>query len=299
MDNETPNVELKSEIGDLLAGNLPPKDEGTPPAESTPPTEPAPTTPPVEGEAGTPPAAEPPSPPAEASAPPPAGEPVTPPTEPGTTEPPSGEVDWRKQAESLQQQMVEMTVKLTAQQAPAAPAAEVPASTGVIEFFKTEEEVDKAFGSAAEVNKLLTGIVQKAVEHSMRAMPQLVVNTARQQASLVNAVEKFYDVNHDLTKFKPFVGYVASELQTAHPDWDAPTLFTNVEKEVRTRLNMKRPEPAAGGSPPPGTPPNAPRGPQGGGTGPAFVGQHSRARGSVGGTGVSAKEQEILDLIKS
>lgn len=299
MDPETTNPELKSEIGDLLAGSLPPKDEGAPPAESTPPAEPAPTTPPAEGEGGTPPAAEPPSPPAEASAPPPAGEPVTPPTESSPTEPPSGEVDWKKQAEALQQQMVEMTTKLATQQAPAAPAAEAPVGTGVIEFFKTEEEVDKAFGSAAEVNKLLTGIVQKAVEQSMRAMPQLVVNTARQQASLVNAVEKFYDVNHDLTKFKPFVGYVASELQTAHPDWDAPTLFTNVEKEVRNRLNLKRPEPAAGGSPPPGTPPNAPRGPQGGGTGPAFVGQHSRARGSVGGTGVTAKEQEILDLIKS
>lgn len=303
MPPEVENKELKAEIGDLLAGSLPPKDDsGTPPADTppadTPPADAAGTPPPAD--AGTPPAAEPTTPPAEPSATPPtSGEPTPPAPEPGTTEPPSGEVDWKAQAERLQAQLVDITARMAQPQAPAQPSGEAPATQGVIEFFKTEEEVDKAFGSAAEVNKLLTNIVQQAVERSIKTVPHMVVNVARQQASLVTAVEKFYDVNSDLVKFRPFVGYVATELQTAHPDWDAPKLFTEVEKEVRTRLNLKRPEPAAGGSPPPGTPPNAPRGPQGGATGPAFVGQHSRARTSTGGTGLSTKEQEILDLIKS
>lgn len=312
MPPEEKNPALESEIGDLLSGNLPTKEESgtpgepppaTPPpsAEGTPPAEPPksePTTPAQPD--GAPPAADPTVPPAEPSAAtPPAGEAGTPPPAAGTEQPP-GETDWKAQVELMQRQLAEMSLKLATPQAPAAPAeGTVPASEGVIEFFKTEEEVDKAFGSAAEVNKFMTSLVNQAVERTLRSVPQLVVSTARQQASLVNAVEKFYDVNQDLVPFKPFVGYVATDLQTKHPDWDAPKLFEEIEKEVRARLNLKRSASAPGGSPPPGTPPNAPRVPQGGGTGPAFVGQHSRARGSVGGAGLSAKEQDILDLITS
>jgi hypothetical protein len=302
MDPKTSEVIMTEEIGDLLAGNLPTKeDSGAPPAE-TPPAE-APTgEPPI-----TPPAEPPVVPPPEGTETPPVADPTTPPAEPSApppeppTEPPGSEEDYKAQVERLQAQLVDMTARFATPQAPAQPDGPPasPASEGVVEFFKTEEEVDKVFGSAAEINKFMTSLLNQAVERSLRTMPQVVVNVARQQASLVNAVDKFYETHSDLAKFRPFVGYVATELQTKHPEWDASKMFEEVEKEVRTRLNLKRPVPAAGGSPPPGTPPNAPRGPQGGGTGPAFVGQHSRARVGSGGTGMSAKEQEILDLIKS
>jgi len=301
----TNNAAVENEIVDLLAGTLPTKEEGgEPPAEPSkdspptpsgeaPPAEPpspeAPSeTKPAEGKE-QPPGEEPPKPPADTSA--------TPPPLEGQTEPPTTEEGWKAQVEMLQKQLVELTAKMQPQ-APAPPAEEPSTAQGVIEFFKTEEEVDKAFGSAQEVNKFMTSLVNKAVEQTMRVIPQVVVNTARQQASLVNAVEKFCDVGRDLRTFRPFVGYVAAELQTAHPDWDAPKLFEEIEKEVRKRLNLKRPEPHTGSLPGLGNLPNAPRAPQGGGTGPAFVGQHSRARGTVGGTGLSATEQEILDLIK-
>lgn len=162
-----------------------------------------------------------------------------------------------------------------------------PQGPPIVQFIKDDADFDDALRSPENFNKLLTGVMYKAVESVMRTVPKLVTNLADQQITTRSAIQEFYAKNEDLIPSKAYVGMVADELVAKNPDWKLDKLMGELGKEVRTRLKLTAPgvTPDRGRS---NTPP---------GQSPAFAGA---GRGS-GRTGAlrneSPLQKDINDLI--
>lgn len=106
-----------------------------------------------------------------------------------------------------------------------------------------------------EAFKQFTNTFQpKMQEGVLRSIPDIVKQNVLVQASLRERTNQFYEDNQDLKASRKFVANLAEEMIAEHPDWDLDTLFNEVEKEARIRLELpKKRKP--GNKPPPKNPP--------------------------------------------
>ena len=271
----------KNDIDDLLDGFLPPVDANNeeppvPPEEPPVDEPPAPDTPLPDGELGEP-------PPEEVT-------PPSPPQEPSTPEPPAPVVDPRD-AEIQQMRdtiaTLQQTIETVAKQAtaPVASAPTEPVAPTTIKFIETEEDLDKALNNIDNFNTMLMGVVAKAREMILADAQQVSMSSAHQVYTQRTAVNEFYAANQDLADKKSFVGVVANELASAHPEWDMLDVIKNLAPEVRGRLKLGGTQTQVPDSLP--TPPEET---------PAFAGGHHARSG--GGSGALTKiEKEVNDLI--
>jgi hypothetical protein len=74
----------------------------------------------------------------------------------------------------------------------------------------------------------------------MRAIPQIINHVVKEQIPVIMKTEEFFKENSDLTDKRQFVGYVANELSGKNPEWKLDKLFSELGKEVRTRLGLKQ-----------------------------------------------------------
>lgn len=110
----------------------------------------------------------------------------------------------------------------------------------VLAFLPSEEVFDEVLKNKDNFNALLTGVVNAAVERSLRLMPQLATQIVDQKVTMTNIVRDFYTDNKDLVPYKQFVGYTTNEVAAQHPDWTLTQILEETEKVVRDRLKMGR-----------------------------------------------------------
>jgi hypothetical protein len=79
-----------------------------------------------------------------------------------------------------------------------------------------------------------------AVESALRATPTVATNVARQQLTLMRAVEAFYTENQDLAPYQHIVGAVANEVSSRKSDASLAEVLKDTEVEVRRRLGLKK-----------------------------------------------------------
>lgn len=267
------------------------------PAPEAPPAEPiAPAEPPVAAQPTEEPASPPVVPPAAPVEPPAqdfTGEPPTPPVVP-VAPPVAATPDPRDlEIEALRAQIVEYSKRAMATPPPAPLAAPVPApvTPGVsvpamvphtpeapvdVQFFKDEAEVDAALKDAGSFNKFLNNFVraiepiitQKAVFQAAQMIPEVSMNVANDQISMLSTVKSWYDSNPDLLPFKEFCGVIAKEITAKEPQITMVEALNKTESEVRSRLRLVKPTtiaPVASGGAPPASPGFTPGGRSGGG----------------------------------
>jgi hypothetical protein len=152
--------------------------------------------------------------------------------------------------EALQKQVIELTNRVMAVPVEKAPepakpieAAKPPEKVEVAteDFFENQEEYDKAFEDKKVMGKVLARVKSAGAQEAMRAIPSIVNNVIKQSVPIILKTEKFFDDNKDLADSdkRKFVGYVANDLSGKNPDWNLDKLFTELGKEVRSRLGLK------------------------------------------------------------
>jgi hypothetical protein len=258
-------------------------------------------------------AAEPPSPevppaaipPAEPAAEPPKVEPpkseppVIPPVTPPVVEPPvkTKEQELEDALASARLEIEGLSKRIASPEPPPQQEVKKDAQGNIIpptpqkiepfQFVKDDAEFDEALKSSDNFNKLLTGVMYKAIESTLRVVPKLVVNLADQQITTRSAIQEFYTENKDLLPNKAYVGVIADELAAKNPTWKLDELLKNLGGEVRSRLKLTAPGSAPIVPPINTPPPNT----------PAFAGGGGGGGNRGGGGTPSALQKDINDLI--
>lgn len=115
-------------------------------------------------------------------------------------------------------------------------------ATQDIEELISSEEMIEAFEDPEKMLSLFKRVYVKAktdaIEHSLRSLPQVVQPVIAQQAMVMEAAQKFYRDNPDLSKYRDFVQYCAQQIESAHPDWGFEQVFAETAKIARERLPM-------------------------------------------------------------
>lgn len=114
---------------------------------------------------------------------------------------------------------------------------------GVIDYFdgidKDEliEDADKLF----EVfNNKLNEVRLQAVQHTFKAMPQMVTHYTTQQAAMNDAVKTFYENNPQLAGVKELVAQQVTSVGSEHPEWDMHEILKEVETKSYKLLGIKK-----------------------------------------------------------
>lgn len=169
--------------------------------------------------------------------------------EPAGEEPepePEPETDYEAQIERLRQSLAEMSVNVAppAEQpkdgeAPEQSSAKQPSGDGPV-FVESEEELDALLRTPDGLNKALRKVYQQAREDIMRDIDPQIRRVVSHEVGASSQAQLFFQENPDLIPYKKFVGYLASQLETQHPEWDDATLLENLAKESRTQLALSR-----------------------------------------------------------
>ena len=108
------------------------------------------------------------------------------------------------------------------------------------EFFDTAEEYNKSFEDQATMNKVLAKVAHSTAQTILSNLPRVVDNIVKQQVEVQSHVKGFFDANKDLTPHRQFVGFVSNDLMGKNPGWSMDKLFSELGKEVRTRIGLKQ-----------------------------------------------------------
>lgn len=121
----------------------------------------------------------------------------------------------------------------------------------VIDFVGDEsvtDIVDSKEGLNKFANEVLakaTDLVNKGVEKTLLAVPQLAIRQMNNASKLNKIVRDFYGANEDLVKYKGVVGAMINKVTSENPDYGLDKVLGEAAKETRKALNLK--EKAIGG----------------------------------------------------
>lgn len=121
-----------------------------------------------------------------------------------------------------------------------AEAAAAPPSPVVTDFVADQAEMDKVLDNPKELNALLAKVHNKAIEGMLKVMPNVIDTVVKTQMELRGSVADFYNTNKDLIPHKQFVGYTVNDLMGKNPDWPMTKVFSELGKEVRSRIGLKQ-----------------------------------------------------------
>ena len=118
---------------------------------------------------------------------------------------------------------------------------EAPVKKGKTYELISQKDLDENAGvlTAEMLNEFGTGIINAAIQGSLRATPLVVGKQIKRQRMFDNLVDAFYTDNEDLLKHKPFVSFTAGQLASRHPDWDETKIFENLASSARKGLGIK------------------------------------------------------------
>jgi hypothetical protein len=95
-------------------------------------------------------------------------------------------------------------------------------------------------GLLQHVETLVSNTREQTREAVLRDIPYVAQSVARQQLTMMRAVEKFYTDNEDLVPYQHVIGAVANEITMKEPQLTIADALAKTEVEVRRRLGLKR-----------------------------------------------------------
>ena len=112
-------------------------------------------------------------------------------------------------------------------------------------------DIEEVMQDPTELNKLLKSVLIKGMELArkeigktknelLETMPDVVKQRIEVVQTLKKASDDFYETNKDLKPFKKIVTVVFDELMQENPNRTYNEILRDVEKEVRTRLELPR-----------------------------------------------------------
>lgn len=118
-------------------------------------------------------------------------------------------------------------------------------------------DIDEVLSSSDNLNKLLLGVYNKALQESsklsaeniMRSLPSTMSNYVTQHLTMREMVNNFYDDNDDLVGAKQTVTDVANKIANDNPELTVEEVFQRTASEARKVLNLKKIEPKTKGKP--------------------------------------------------
>jgi hypothetical protein len=117
-------------------------------------------------------------------------------------------------------------------------------------------DIDEVLSSSDNLNKLLLGVYNKALQESsklsaeniMRSLPSTMSNYVTQHLTMREMVNNFYENNDDLIGAKQTVTDVANKIANENPDLSVEEVFARTAEEARKVLNLKKIEPKSKGN---------------------------------------------------
>lgn len=140
------------------------------------------------------------------------------------------------QIEALSKKISDLTGDKQKETKPEAEAEQLDLPLG---FFKDKEEYEKVFEDPKLMNEVLLRVHNKAVEKTIRMLPQVIKNVVDTHMVVHSKTADFFKENEDLLPHREFVGFVANDLATKNPDWSVGKLFEELAPEVRKRLGLR------------------------------------------------------------
>lgn len=111
----------------------------------------------------------------------------------------------------------------------------------MIEFI-TVEEYEDLNGSSYHIyvdklNEILNRVYDKAVEDTLRSIPQVVGSLSKHAVKLNELSKDFYKTNPDLTDHKELVGKTISKIESENPGLAYEEVLKKVLPEVRNSVS--------------------------------------------------------------
>ncbi len=109
-----------------------------------------------------------------------------------------------------------------------------------IELFKPEDvEEGDPVALAKKLNDALNKVRIQTIQDTIRTISPSVTRVINDSINLQMGVADFYRKNQDLIRYKPYVAMRATQLVAQNPNMPLDQLFTQLERAVRTELNLK------------------------------------------------------------
>jgi hypothetical protein len=117
--------------------------------------------------------------------------------------------------------------------------------------FLKDVDFDAITQDPKALNKLLNAVAENASKSAQPAQQldegaliQNIGNRVSNHVLMVQAVSEFYRENKDLESYKPLLGIITKDVQSANPQMGMAEVLAETEKQARKMLNVKK----AGGS---------------------------------------------------
>jgi len=133
-------------------------------------------------------------------------------------------------------EMFEVYAPPTAESAQATPKPIEPQKPAVSSVSSVEILTDKEIEDgidAKTVNSRIAEFGSRIQQETINSITPVLANIVNQQVQLHIGAFEFYKRNPEFNKIRPFVSSRAITLIKQHPEWDYPTLFNELEKEVK------------------------------------------------------------------
>jgi hypothetical protein len=146
----------------------------------------------------------------------------------------------------LQEQIQTLTAlveKVAKEKEEAKPEDEGPEALPEMDFIGSDTDIDVVTTDVAELNKVLHKVADyaynKAIESTLRAIPNMVVKVARVEVQQQAMANEFYRANDDLVPHKVSVAKIYTEMIEKNPEKNPYDLLKTLAPVVRERLKLK------------------------------------------------------------
>jgi hypothetical protein len=113
------------------------------------------------------------------------------------------------------------------------------------EFVDSDEEYDKAFEKREAFNEVLKKVHTRAVETTLKLIPQVIDNVVKSQVVMYTKATEFFGRNRDLKEYSGYIAKVANEIASKDPSLSLDDIFGTegdpgkLAVEVRKALKLK------------------------------------------------------------
>lgn len=123
------------------------------------------------------------------------------------------------------------------------PKEETPEALPAMDFVGNDVDFDAVISDKEEFNKILLKAADhgynKAIEATLRVIPNMIVKIARVEVQQQAAANEFYRANDDLIPHKASVSKIYAEMLKANPEKNPYDVLKGLAPEVRKRLKLK------------------------------------------------------------
>ena len=95
-------------------------------------------------------------------------------------------------------------------------------------------------GAVKVFKTLAKRVYEDARKQALLDSASYVTNYVTEKQQIDTATQQFYARNKDLVPHARFVGFVANQVTSRHPDWSIGQVLTEVEKEARAELKLQK-----------------------------------------------------------